>query len=117
MPLAAMVLAPHTSRFALGLACAGSILPALVFTHGHGEPLSDWELTFHLELASQMLKAFVMALCAQTFLTVQFLTPATAVAAQTRGSEDDGDPPLPPRFDTSQDDRPSPHDRRLAANG
>ena len=117
MPLAAMVLASHTSRFALGLACAGAILPALVFTHGHGDPLSDWELTFHLELASQMLKAFVMALCAFTFLNVLFLTPATTAAAQTQDSEDDRDRPLPPQFDAAQDNEPVPYDQRPAANG
>lgn len=117
MPLAAMVLGPHTNRFALGLACAGAILPALVFTHGHGEPLSDWELTFHLELASQMLKAFVMALCAYTFLTLLLLTPAIAVAAQTPGGEDDDGGSLPPRFTPAQHNGPVPHDQRPTANG
>lgn len=117
MPLAAMVLVPQASRFALSLACAGAILPALVFTHGHGEPLSDWELTFHLELASQILKAFVMALCAHTFLTLLCLTPATAVAEQTRGSDDDRGRPLPPRFNPDQHNAPVPHDQRPAANG
>lgn len=116
MPLAALVLAPQTSRLALGLACAGAILPALVFTHGHGEPLSDWELTFHLELASQTLKAFVMTLCAHTFLTLLFPTQTTAVGEQPRPQEHDNVHPLHPRLNATQQDETTSEEQRSVVN-
>lgn len=60
-----------------------------------------------------MLKAFVMALCAHTFLTLLFPTPATAAAEQTL----DSDYPYPPGLGASQPDTSVPHDKRSAVNG
>lgn len=68
MPLAAVVCSDNASRLSQGLAAIGTIVPTMIFTQWPAEPLSDWQINLHLEFASQILKATVMALCAYTFI-------------------------------------------------
>lgn len=68
MPLTAVVSSETTSRFSKGLAAAGAILPTIIFTCWPTEPISDWQINLHLEFASQILKATILALCADTFV-------------------------------------------------
>lgn len=68
MPLAAVVLSKGTDRLSKGLAAVGAIVPTIIFTQWPSEPISDWQINLHLEFASQILKAAVMALCASTFV-------------------------------------------------
>lgn len=114
MPLAAVVLSGQASRVAQGIACAGAIIPTLIFTYGHQEPLSDWELNLHLEFASQLLKAATVALCAHTFIQLIRSTHANAVGTETEednfralegpSSQHDS---LPHRGTTPQHQRPA----------
>lgn len=68
MPLAAVVLSEGASRLGKGIACAGAIVPTIIFTTWHAEPMTDWDISLQLVFASQILKATVIALCMHTFV-------------------------------------------------
>ncbi|MEK6802933.1 MAG: glycosyltransferase family 87 protein [Nitrospirota bacterium] len=117
MPLAAVVLSEQASRMGQGIACAGAILPTIIFTHGHPEPLSDWDLNLHLELASQILKATVIALCAHTFIDLIQSTHAEDVPAEPAQTNLCAVHAVPSRHGSAHHSETTPQRERPAANG
>ena len=70
MPLVAVAFSEEAGYLGRGISALGAFLPSIIFTNGHFEPISDWEISLHLEFASQILKATVVALFAHTFLSL-----------------------------------------------
>ena len=70
MPLVAVLFSQETTPLDRSIVALGAFVPSIIFTNGHFEPLSDWEISLHLEFASQILKATVVALFAHTFLSL-----------------------------------------------
>ncbi len=117
MPLAAVVLSERASRIRQGLVCAGAVVPTIIFTHGHQAPLSDWELNFHLELASQTLKAIILTLFAHTFIDLIRSTHAGYMPAESAQANPRAMGSLPPRHGSAHHTAPTPQRERPAANG
>lgn len=117
MPLAAVVLSERASRVGRSLACAGVSIPTIIFTNGHPTPLSDWEINFHLELASQFLKATIVALCAHTFISLIRPTQIEHLSPEVRPLHREIVRKLPPQPASGQPDASTPQHTRPAANG
>lgn len=70
MPLVAVAFSKGASHLGRSISALGAFVPSIIFTNGHFEPISDWEISLHLEFASQILKATVVALFVHTFVNL-----------------------------------------------